>query len=308
MELGYAFLLLLSYVLLALLGIWFYERRETRKQRKQPLKLPILTDREKRLKLNELLSVSGFAYDGGQDIFYSRMDSWQRKFGYGCIYDEAAATMNMVIDCEPIYFDYDNKKWMIEFWKGQYGITTGAEVGVYYLPDKALTDILSPSTLVYRCVEDEDTLRIQMVLWKEGKNLFFRRGYHWWLTGFSLGEFSHPKELSMDIEITLKDEIMRNAFLTGLHKAGYTNEELNVKDNTVWIHFDRPHTVQPATRTRLFSAIKQMENKRNVKLYQKTTQDYTNVYDKLLALQQRAPGLYRKWEQLGKSRFLSGEQ
>lgn len=308
MELGYAFFLLLFYVAIVLLGIWFYEHWETWKERKQPVRIPVLTDREKRRKLNELLAPSGFAYDAEQDIFYSRIDSWQRKFGYGRSYDEAAAPLNMIIDCEPIYFEYEEKKWMIEFWKGQYGITTGGEVGVYYLPKPNLAEEILNNMLIYQCVEDADTLKIQTVLWKGGRQLYYRRGYHWWLTAFVLGEYSKPKELEMDIEITLKDIEMRDAFLKGLYEAGYRTEEINVAATTVWIHFDKPHTRQPLTRTRWFSAIKQMENKRNVRLYQKATKDYANAYDKLLAFQKRAPGLYKKWEQLGKNRFLSGAQ
>ena len=32
-----------------------------------------------------------------------------------------------IIDCEPIYFSYGGKRWLIELWKGQYALTTGAE-------------------------------------------------------------------------------------------------------------------------------------------------------------------------------------
>ncbi len=307
MELGYAFFLLLSYVILVLLGIFVYEHWETWRKRRQPIQIPMMTDQEKSRRLNELLMPAGFAYDSRLDIFYSRMDSWQRKFGYGRIYDEAAAPLNMIIDCEPIYFEYENKKWLIEFWKGQYGITTGGEVGVYYLPKRArMEEALTPE-LVYRTVEDEDMLRMQAVLWKNGRQLYYRRGYHWWLTGFVLGEYSRPEELEMDIELTFPNIPMRDAFLQGLHRAGYENRELNVQGTVVWIHFSGPHTRQPMTRTRLISAVKQMENKRNCRLYRKVTKDYDNACDKMLVLQRRAPGLYKKWEQMGRSRFLNGD-
>ena len=42
-------------------------------------------------------------------------------------YDKTAPYFNMVFDCEPVYFDYNGRTWLIEFWKGQYGINTGAE-------------------------------------------------------------------------------------------------------------------------------------------------------------------------------------
>ena len=130
----YAFLILLFYILLTILGVMLYEHLEQRRLARIPVQLPVLNDREKQAKLNELIEPFGFAYDGRQNIFYSRMDSWQRKYGYGRMFDEAAAPLNMIIDCEPVYFEYKDKRWLIEFWKGQYGIATGAEVGVYYLP------------------------------------------------------------------------------------------------------------------------------------------------------------------------------
>ncbi len=308
MKLEYAVFILLIYILLVLLGIWFYDLRRKQKRWQEPVQLPLLNEREKRRKLNELLEPFGFAYDGRQDIFYSRTDSWQRKYGYGRIYDEGAALLNMILDCEPIYFEYDGKRWMIEFWKGQYGITTGGEVGIYYLPKGNPAEELLLPKPIYQCVEDEDTLRIKTALWKNGKQLYYRRGYHWWLTGFVLGEFSKPKELEMDIEITLKDAEMRDAFLKGLYEAGYQREELNALGNTVWIHFSKPHTKQPFTRTRLLSAVKQYENKRNCRLYRRVTKDYANTYDKLRVLAVRMPKLYQKLERLGKSRFVSGEE
>ncbi|MCI8894118.1 MAG: DUF4474 domain-containing protein [Lachnospiraceae bacterium] len=304
----YAFLILLFYILLTILGVMLYEHLEQRRLARIPVQLPVLNDREKQAKLNELIEPFGFAYDGRQNIFYSRMDSWQRKYGYGRMFDEAAAPLNMIIDCEPVYFEYKDKRWLIEFWKGQYGIATGAEVGVYYLPKEKLWDTMLLPELFYQSVSDEDTLAVQFVLWKKGRGMFLRRGYHWWLTGFSLGEYSNPKDLVMDIEITLPEAQMRDAFLMGLQEAGYTNEEISIVRNTVWIHFTKPHTRQPITRGRLFSRVKQWENRRNCRLFAMVTADYTHAYDKLMALKARMPLLYHKLEGLGRNRFASGDQ
>lgn len=60
--------------------------------------------------LNNLLKPYGYSYNAKQDIFISNIDAWQREMGYCRLYDEAAAPMSMIIDCEPIYFDYDNKR------------------------------------------------------------------------------------------------------------------------------------------------------------------------------------------------------
>ena len=78
---------------------------------------------------------AGFKYDPEQDILYSRRDALQRKAGYTYLYDVVAPeTTSANIHCEPIRFVFDARKWMIELWKGQYGIETGAEIGVYVAP------------------------------------------------------------------------------------------------------------------------------------------------------------------------------
>ena len=51
----------------------------------------------------------------------------------------------MIIDCEPICFMYGGKNWMIELWKGQYGLETGGEIGVYNAAEnRPPTQIPSP--------------------------------------------------------------------------------------------------------------------------------------------------------------------
>ncbi|GHU40730.1 hypothetical protein FACS1894111_01850 [Clostridia bacterium] len=302
MEILYTALLLLIYIALVAAGVSVYVWSEKRKGAAAPLALPVLGETESRAALNEMLAPTGFSYDGEQNIFYSRMDSWQRKYGYGRLYDEAAPLLNMVIDCEPIYFDYDGKKWLIEFWKGQYGITVGAEVGIYYLPKQEAEEAGIFSQLIYKAVEDEDCLRIKTLLSGNGQQIFFRQGYHWWLTGFSLGEYAKPKDLQLDVEITLKNKMMRDAFLQGLYRAGYRNGELNMLGNTIWIRFLKPHTRQPLTRTRAFCALKQWENKRNCKWFARITTDCNDAYEKLMALKLRAPKLYKQWERLSTGR------
>src|SRR5690554_2275110 len=61
----------------------------------------------------KLIKKAGYAYDPVQDIFYSVINAWQRKFGYSRFYDEMAAHCSMIIDCEPFYFEYNGKNWLI---------------------------------------------------------------------------------------------------------------------------------------------------------------------------------------------------
>lgn len=59
--------------------------------------------------LYKAIETAGYLYNPKQDIFYSRKNAWQRNMGYCRLYDEAEAPSGMIVDCEPIYFEYDEK-------------------------------------------------------------------------------------------------------------------------------------------------------------------------------------------------------
>lgn len=159
----------------------------------------------------------GYDYDITNGVFCTSMYPWQRNFGFMKIYDSASPVITIIYDTMRIKFDYNGLNWMVQFWKGQYGITSGAEVGIYTKePDSA-------TPLFYDCASDENRLVMSMNVYKDGE-FYFKRDeqLHWWLTGFFLGEIISYKRLSMDATLTMKDEEMRDAFVTALEAKGYT--------------------------------------------------------------------------------------
>ena len=169
------------------------------------------------------INQAGFDYDKEQGIFYSMIDAWQYDYGYCRFYDEFSAPLSIIFDCEPIYFNYNNKRWLIEFWKGQYGICTGAEVGVYASEKTIYNETMNSENIFYDKISPKEFLDISIVVKKNGQVIFKRKDKHWWLTGFILGEFSEPYELSVDINITLINEEMRNSFIQGDRKSTRLN-------------------------------------------------------------------------------------
>lgn len=254
--------------------------------------------------LDRIIAEAGYAYDPKQDIFYSIMDPWQKEMGYCRLYDEAAAPMGMIVDCEPIYFEYDGRKWLIEFWKGQFDLVTGCEIGVYNTSEPELNIPGFFTGTFYKAAGEEDLLEMSYVLYKNGKKLFERKDKHWWLSGFKLGEFSEPSELSADISITLKDEEMRDAFVEGVKRAGYSEKEISIINNTVSLKFDKPRTEQPLSRTAVTDWVIQRKNELLCNTYRNLTRDYTNLRDKIRIVQQRVPNIYLKILNMGKSRQL----
>lgn len=255
--------------------------------------------------LDKAIQLAGYSYDPKQDIFISDMDPWQRNIGYCRLYDEAAAPLGMIIDCEPIHFEYQGEKWMIGLWKGQYDMVTGGEIGVY---KEALVlnipDIFSGT--YYQAVSDDERLQMSYTLKKNGKTLFTREGKHWWLTGFKLGEFSEPPELAMDVTITLNNPEMHDLFTSSLKKAGYPENRISSRENTVSFTFDSPRTPQPITRTPVTDRIIQEKNKLLCDMYQDLTGKYTTVPEKVKALEEEAPELYAKILRMGKNKHLFG--
>lgn len=279
---GVIMALLLLLILLCILRMQRHRRAKCRVRRR--------SDEDKLKDINQVLMPFGFAYDLRRDIIYSLKDAWQKQFGYGKIYDEMAPVMNMVIHSEPVYFEYKGRRWMIEFWKGQYGITTGAEVGVYV--EKEREDEKDPEDAFYQCVSEEEELPIHMVLYKNGTRMFQRSRQHWWLTGFSLGEFSWPAELMLEVSLTFPDFEMLEAFLEGCYYAGYQPEDFHVWYKRVCFRLYQPKTRQPSKYGKIFGRWIQWQNRHNCRIYQKITKDFVRTIDKLDYLMQAYPRIF----------------
>lgn len=213
-------------------------------------------------------SAAGFSYDPKNDVFYSTKNAWQRSFGYCHLYDVASPIFRMIIDVERVTFYYNNKNWLITFWKGQYGIVTGAEIGVYATNQK----MINKNTL-YLPVKDNEMLDMGFILYKRNEELTRIENRHWWLAVFKLGMFSKPRHLSMDIKLTFPNKEMLNAFLKSFRKIGYKDKHYKIENNTFYFTFKRPKTHKVWTRSWILDGITQRLNRKNAKLYDKYLAD-----------------------------------
>lgn len=160
---------------------------------------------------SEILTKAGFAYDDEQGIYYTPLYPWQRNFGYNVGFDMAAPMAGMVFDTLRIEFPYDDREWMVQIWKGQYGITAGAEIGLYNRdPEKVMQ---------YDCADDEDLIEMQFDFYNQGEYVFSRGPEkHWWLTGFKIFHMGIPFTITMDMTLKFTDNAMATAFLQSLKK------------------------------------------------------------------------------------------
>lgn len=182
----------------------------------------------------KILKVAGFEYDDEQGIYYSQMNPLQRKFGFNIGYDMAAPLAGMIYDTKRIEFEYDGREWMIQIWKGQYGITSGAEIGLYNRDPER--------NFQYDCADDEDLITMQFDFYNQNE-LVFSRGpeKHWWLTGFKVFHVGVPILIDLDMTLTFTDKQMAHAFVKSLKKTASTSlfDPITYKQtgSTVEIHW-----------------------------------------------------------------------
>ncbi len=163
-------------------------------------------------------SAFGFTWDPVNGVFYSTSDPWQRQFGYNKYYDIFGGYIALYFDTVRVKFNYGGYDWLVQFWKGQYGfLLLGAEAGVYYKDEN------DPGSQ-YSCIDNDKRLKIGYTCYYKG-DVLFERPYQdtWWLTGFvpgRLDKFADRSPLKMKIRITLKDEVMKDAFVAALQQPG----------------------------------------------------------------------------------------
>jgi len=246
---------------------------------------------EKCALLDELLSPFGYAYVPSQDIFTSRTDAWQRSLGYCALYDKAASCLSMVFDSLPVYFDYQNRTWLVEFWKGQYGINTGCEIGIYYA-DRILEEHELKHTL-FQSVSDDDMPKISFTLCRKEQTIARLCAKHWWLTAFKTGLFSSPADLSLRANITFPCSGMARAFAAGLVNAGYERKDICVCCQTVGFTFN---AARPARGIfyRLRIRLAQLCNRFWCRIYCFVTRPFCLSADRILYLYFYLPAIFRK--------------
>ena len=159
----------------------------------------------------KILLAAGFEYDEEQGIYYSQMNPLQRKFGFNFVYDMAAPMAGMYYSTKRIEFEYAGKEWMVQIWKGQYGITSGAEIGLYSRdPSKVMQ---------YDCADDSELIEMQFDFYNMGEYVFSRGPEkHWWLTGFKVAHIGIPQFIEMDMTLNFQDNLMANEFQKALKK------------------------------------------------------------------------------------------
>lgn len=181
----------------------------------------------------ETHNVLSYQYDYDYGYYYANdKASWQKNFGFARVYDYVAPYVGMEYDYIRVFFTYDEEDFMVQLWKGQYGVLYGGEVGIYNR-DAAGKDS-SPFTF-YAAASQKYWPTMDMAVYhqeKEGQRpdqykLLFRRPVdkYWWCTGFVMGtlrQYEPADELRIEVTITFRDAEMASLFANGIRDCGFT--------------------------------------------------------------------------------------
>lgn len=253
-------------------------------------KLDCMSMEEKCEILCPLIEPFGYCYHPSQDIFSTTVDAPQRMFGYTALFDRYASQFNMAIDCMPVYFDYEECTWMIEFWKGQYGINVGCEVGIYKA--QGLVSVLGRKTALFHSVEDHEMMPMSIRLFRGNTEIAHLHKNHWWLTAFQMGSYCEPEELWVEAGITFPNYDMLTAVVHALEEQGHG--EYCVCGLQIQIRFDYCSTCFLKGLQRFFFRFCQWRNRILCRLFLWVTNPLCLGIDRLLCLFFYLPGVFRR--------------
>ena len=183
------------------------------------------------------LSLMGYDVIGLKDYIYNDdkdPDCMQKNFGYNYTYDIGANLIDFSIETTKIDFNYDDKEYRFQFWKGQYISgeigTVGGEIGIYTRPEGTVS-VLDH----YNCASEDDWLKMEMtVFWDEFDNGEYlpqlTRNYNdfWWATGFVDGQLKNRRDsntMRILARITFETVEQAEAFDNAMAKKGFTKVE-----------------------------------------------------------------------------------
>ena len=235
---------------------------------------------EKLERITSLIEPFGYSYIPCQDIFSTTIDAPQRAFGYTALYDHYAPRFGMVFDCLPIYFDYAGRTWLIELWKGQYGINLGCEVGIYKADSLVAQSQLR--TTLFHSIEDHELLPVSIDLFYRNTHLGHICTRHWWATIFDMGNYAQPGELSTDVRITFPNTAMLVAYANALDASGKCHYQ--ICGLQIMIHFDYCSSCLLSGLQKCICRISQRKNRHMCHLFIRITKPFTTSLDRLLCL------------------------
>jgi hypothetical protein len=171
-------------------------------------------------------SFLGYHYQAGEGYFYNDKEAFQHVFGFNILYDVFAFVMFCYTDTIRCQFAYEGKDYLVQLWKGGYGIClfTGGEIGLYSKPADRLGEH-------YDSVEEADYIGMEMSIYNENRLQFTRAmDTQWWCTGYAWsyldGFAQSPRtDCTMTAALAFQNAEMAALFAEQLAAKGFVRVE-----------------------------------------------------------------------------------
>lgn len=147
-------------------------------------------------------------------MIYATVNCWMKDFGFCLFYDFFCyITPFFNYNTRRYKFEYGDREWMVQAWKGNYLVSNGAEVGIYSRDKDGFGSY-------YDCYDGVMPMGLRLshgdgtVLSPgDGTVIFEIEQEHWWINGFKLSnDLFAPNELTAEYYIEMPDEDMALAF------------------------------------------------------------------------------------------------
>ncbi|MCR5149736.1 MAG: DUF4474 domain-containing protein [Clostridiales bacterium] len=171
----------------------------------------------------------GFDFNVYELTSYATINSWQRKYGFFFGYDLFCyLSPSFNYNTRRFKFNYGDKEWMIQVWKGKYFFATGAEIGIYNRDKKAFGTY-------YYCISDDELMTMSLTL-KHGDETLINMPpqKQWWLNAFKVGTRVYlPRSLTEYFTIEFEDAEMMDAFVKSVNNHYRHDVQCTVDGMTV---------------------------------------------------------------------------
>lgn len=204
---------------------------------------------------DDITRLFGFEYAGNDDdYYYTQRGSIQNHFGFMDYYDEIGNLLGMNLNDEVIVFNYGDREYRIELWRGTYGYggAFGGEFGIYYrdasdaianpYPEDYHTGTRPQNRFsLYQCLDEEHQFRVVQRVFLRDNDLpivendtqdysIGTNGRHFWNLAIRTQSNVDVSQIYSAYNLYIYDDEMRMSVLNAMRDYSNTHGNIAVSE------------------------------------------------------------------------------
>lgn len=196
---------------------------------------------------------------------------------------------NIDIDVEKVIFTYNKELWLLYFAKGQYGLGSGGEVGLYVLKNNQLEKPRGYDGISLGM----HLLRMDQEICKIFRNSSYLHYVKW-------GRYLEAAELRLIVEVSFNNDDMKKSLVQSLKKSDDYKHRVLQKGNSIFIKFDSPNGFYNTKKERseILKLTKkcQKRNKKNCLFFGVATNNQIHMKDKIAYIKENESELFTEYK------------